>query len=247
MVNGTEIYKTIINDANADSNASVKYEMAPAHVPSLKMVNHFHPWSITPGEFEYMHDFIVSNNLKVGYECATAFGISGLATAMAFKKTGGKLVTVDAYIEEKYNEAGAYKALKEINTNDPDGLRSLRWLLNRFDVNGVVIPFTGWSPDNVADVITDGHGVGASVDFAFIDAGHWDSAAIADITAVRTFIDTSKPYAVFFHDLHCFTNALWNTLERQFQRKMQPIHTIRQSWGMGVVTNIENVNSIIVF
>jgi len=232
-----DLFHSMIAAANADETATVKLAIAPAEVTSLKMVDHFHPWSITPGEFDYFRDFIVTHNLTRGYECATAFGVSALAAGLGMKATGGKLITLDAYIEEKYNEAGAYRNLgKEINQDDPDGLKCLYWMMDRFDLNDVIIPVTGWSPDNVAEAITDNFG-SDTVDYAFIDAGHWDSAMLADALALRPFIDTTKPFGVFFHDLGCFSGGVWQQIHEAYGFPMQPITTIRETWRSGIVTN----------
>ena len=90
MIPGIDLFNTIVANAHNDSSAAVKYEIAPTQVKSLKMRDHFHPWSITPGEFEYLRDFITAHNLRIGYECATAFGVSALAAAFGFRQTGGQ-------------------------------------------------------------------------------------------------------------------------------------------------------------
>ena len=233
-----DIFHTIVNDSNTDEQCIVKYEFAEAIVTCLKMVDHYHPWSITPDEFDYFCDFIITHNLKCGYECATAFGISGLAAALGMKATGGHLVTVDAYIEERHNLSTAYRDLKEVNQNDPDGLKSLRWLMKRFDVESVISPMIGWSPDNVAQIIIDVHGEDAEIDYAFIDAGHWDEAVLADTLAIRPFVNTSKPFALFFHDLPCFSDNTWEKIQESYGYPMQPITEIKETWHSGIVTNI---------
>lgn len=236
---GLEIFKSIVEGAAADSSAHVKYEMAPPPVPSLKMVNHYHPWSITPGEFDFIRQYIRTNSLTRGYECATAFGISALAAALGFSETGGKLVTLDAYIEEKYNDCFRYRELKEVNESDPDGLRSIKWLAEKFNTESQIIPVVGWSPDDVAKAIVLGHGSEVKLDYIFIDAGHWDDAAMQDVASVRPFVDTSKPFAIFFLDLPCFTDKLWNLCKILYAQPMRPIGSVvGGTWGMGVISNI---------
>jgi hypothetical protein len=238
QLSAIDIFHTIVNDGNVDEHCTIKYEFAKTHIKSLKMVEHFHPLSITADEFSYFHDFIVTHNLKCGYECATAFGISGLSAALGMKATGGHLVTVDAYIEEKHNLATAYRHLKEVNQNDPDGLKSLRWLMKKFDVENIISPMIGWSPDNVAQAIIDGYGKDATIDYAFIDAGHWDEAVLADALAIRPFVNISKPFAIFFHDLHCFSNNTWDKIYESYGYRMQPLTSIKETWNSGIVTNI---------
>ena len=197
-----------MKDLTYNPEVPVKYERAPGALYSWKMADHANPYSIAATEFNFLHDFIARHNLTRGYECATAFGMSALAAGFGLKKAGGKLVTLDAYIEEKYHDCNAYTDRKEIDAGDPDGLRSLHWPVSEFRLEDIIHPAVGWCLDDVASAIEAGHGSGATADFAFIDAGHWDSAAIADVSAIRPFVDVSKSYAIFFHDLGYFSQAL---------------------------------------
>jgi predicted O-methyltransferase YrrM len=236
-LSGVAIFQQVITAAEAAPDAVIKYQIAPAQVSALKMANHFHPLSITPGEFEFLRDFIAAHDLQHGYECATAFGVSALAAAFGMRQTGGKLLTIDAYIEEKHNLSTAYQNFKEVNQNDPDGLKSLHWLLSQFDLSRFVDAAIGWSPDNVAEAIVAAHG-SAMIDYAFIDAGHWDEALLNDAQALRPFVDTAQPFAVFFHDIPCFSPGLWDVLAQSYGHRMQPITSIAETWAMGVISNI---------
>lgn len=42
----------------------------------LKLSNHWHPFSLTEDEGKLVYNFIIENNLKYGFEVATAFGVS---------------------------------------------------------------------------------------------------------------------------------------------------------------------------
>lgn len=75
---------------------------------NIKMREHPYPYSILQEEFNFLTNIVIENDLKRGYECATAFGISSLAIGLGFKQTGGKCVTMDAYIEEKCQNPGTY-------------------------------------------------------------------------------------------------------------------------------------------
>jgi len=94
------MFKQILNL----TDGPVQYELT--EMGHIKMVNHLYPYSIKEREFNFLRDLIAHNNLKNGFECATAFGISSLALGLGFKETGGKCVTMDAYIEEKCEDPG---------------------------------------------------------------------------------------------------------------------------------------------
>ena len=73
----------------------------------------------------------VEHNLQRGYECATAFGISSCAIGLGFKQTGGKIVTMDAYIEEKCQNPGAYKDFERTVYEQSDGYKSVKYLIEK--------------------------------------------------------------------------------------------------------------------
>ncbi len=147
---------------------------------------------------------------------------------------------MDAYVEEKFNFCFGYKDLTSFDASDPDGLKSVQWLLNNFGMADVVRPKVGWSPDNVAQAIESEYGGEAKIDYAFIDAGHWDEAAILDVTSIRPFIDTTTPYAIFFHDLPCFTEKLWAVTRALYGVEMRPIGPLPGgTWEMGIISNLE--------
>ncbi len=166
---------------------------------ALSMVDHENPVCITEKEFNFITDFIIKHNLKTGYECATAFGVSALAAGLGFKKTGGKLVTMDAYIEEQYNDAAQYNDKKQTYEN-ADGYRLAYFLLNYYEVP--VAPKVGWSPDNVEQVIKEEFGDN-KIEYAFIDALHNDDAFVKDINAIKPFL--AEKFVLFVHDVWCFS------------------------------------------
>lgn len=169
---------------------------------SLRMKKHQFPWSIKDAEFDFIYSTIVENDLKCGYEVATAFGISSLAAGLAFKKTGGKLVTMDAYIEEhtgftKY-EMGGYTP-----ENKPDGLQVTEYLIEKYGLQNIVNPEIGWSPQDTHTVLSKHFDLNIEkLDYIFVDAAHWDEAAINDIDSVVPFL--KERCHIFFHDIHCF-------------------------------------------
>lgn len=100
----------------------------------LKMVNHTFPWSLTEPEFQYLYNLIIERKYTCGFEVATAFGISSLAAALAFKETGGRIVTMDAYIEEAMNDPMAYKSIDPSVYDDSDGFKSVKFLVEHFEL-----------------------------------------------------------------------------------------------------------------
>jgi predicted O-methyltransferase YrrM len=171
------------------------------------------PWSIKEREFNVMRETIISNNLTRGFEVATAFGISTLALGLGFKETNGLLVTMDAFIEENREHSGAYIEEYNVTFQDSKGFKSVSDLITHFGLGSTVLPTVGWSP---IDTLTNiGKGFNAAetpLDFAFIDAGHWDSALIADVSAIKGVMSPDK-FVVFIHDLHCFSDTALKVVE----------------------------------
>lgn len=192
-------------------NGPVGYRIVQG-IPGLtiQMENHWNPWSIKEAEFEYLKNLIINNNLQNGYELATAFGISSLAIGLGFKETGGKLVTMDAYIEESYGDGWKYKNQPKLIYENSDGYKSVNFLINHYNLNDVVFPEIGWSPDDTASVITK-H-IDKKLDFVFIDGGHFDYQIKKDIESVIPFL--GEEYILSFHDTDgsLFTNEINNLL-----------------------------------
>jgi predicted O-methyltransferase YrrM len=185
-------------------NEEIKYEIHSMGY-SLKMANHYNPVSVTPSEFDCIRNFILEHKLKRGYEVATAFGISALAAGLAFKETGGKLVTMDAYIEEQYGQDVGYKE-KQGTYLDADGFKSMQALIKHFELGEVIHPRVGWSPNDTESVISSVFDLNEEkLDYVFIDAGHWDSALLADVRSIAHLLDDK--FIVFMHDWHAFSDA----------------------------------------
>ena len=189
-----------IHQAALREGAEVKYRYENG---SLQMIGHNFPLSIRENEFEFLKNFIIENNLKIGYEVATAFGASSTAIGMGFKETGGKLATMDAYIEEALNSC-TYNGAPEQTHENMDGWKSVNFLRQHFGLEDVVFPHVGWSPTNTEEVIRGIHG-DEKLDFIFIDALHYDEPFMADVKSVLPFL--ADKYAIFFHDVHCFSDA----------------------------------------
>jgi predicted O-methyltransferase YrrM len=157
------------------------------------------PWSIVQKEFDYLYNIIVDNKLTRGYEACTGVGISALAAGLAMKQTGGKLVTLDAYIEEELNSP-EYGGRKLIN-NESDGYKTVLAIIEHYQLQDVVTPVIGWTPDDVPAAVqqfTD------SLDYVFIDGGHTAEQVIKDIEVLLPY--TNEKTFWLFHDCD---NTMW--------------------------------------
>jgi len=94
-----ELIKTIYN------KSGILFETGRCH-PSHNglSVNGKLPFSISECEFNYMKDYILKHNLKNGYELATGTGISAIGIGYALEQNGGKLVTIDSYLEDEIQD-----------------------------------------------------------------------------------------------------------------------------------------------
>lgn len=231
-LNVVELYRDIVS-VSAAQNAAITYEFAPTPGFSLKMTKHHHPWSIKSNEFAEIASWIIRHKLTRGYECATAFGLSSLAGGIGMRETGGKLLTMDAFIEEIYDESTAYRGKKEINTAaEPDGIKSAKWLWSRYGVDNVIKSVRGWSPDNVQEHVETMYGPSPQLDYVFIDAGHWDEALLADMRSIRPFL--ADRWVVFVHDMHCFSEPVLRTLAEEFGSQWQILESCRYPMGFNL-------------
>jgi predicted O-methyltransferase YrrM len=168
---------------------------------SLKLSNHYHPWSMRECEARIVYDLIIQNELKSGFEIATAFGVSASVMGQALKKTGGKLVTMDAYVEENFNHSGGYDINTKLVQNiDADGYNMAKKLIEVLDISDTVVLEIGWSPDNTGTIIERTFGSN-KLDFAFIDGGHTQAQIDADVKAVFPYL--ADDCILLFHDHHC--------------------------------------------
>lgn len=216
------------------TDGPVQYEMTGNK--NIKMKQHPYPFSIKEEEFNFLTNLIAENNLKNGYECATAFGISSLAIGLGFKQTGGKCVTMDAYIEEKCKNPGAYEKFEREVYEQADGFKSVKYLIEQFDLQNHLIPTIGWSPDdtetNVRKHITE------PLDFVFIDAGHFPDQMIKDIDAFLPLL--GERYVLAFHDVYPWSYSekvhehLYNKIGKRVEIKVP--HPAGEN--LGVVINL---------
>ena len=212
----------------------VQYEMTNTN--NIKMVQHPYPYSIKEAEFNYLTGLITEHNLQRGYECATAFGISSLAIGLGFKNTGGKCVTMDAYIEEKCKDPGAYEKFEREVYEQADGLKSVKYLIEKFGLQKHLYPEIGWSPTDTESAVRK-H-IKEPLDFAFIDAGHFPEQMIKDIDAVLPLL--GEKYILAFHDVYpwSFSDAVHEHLFNKIGKRVEIKVPHPAGENLGVVFNI---------
>jgi predicted O-methyltransferase YrrM len=167
------------------------------HSHCMNMVGHNFPISIRQTEFEFLKETVIKYDLKNGFELATAFGVSATALGLGFKQTGGKLITMDAYIEE-HLEDHRYDGANYQTYYETDGWKSVNYLIEHFRLQKVVTPTIGWSPDDTGSVIAQ-HTT-EKIDFVFLDAGHFPEQVMKDLYALKPFLD--KEYVIALHDYY---------------------------------------------
>lgn len=210
----------------------------------LKMVAHHHPWSLKPREFDFIRSLVASYDLRCGFEIATAFGISGLAAALGFKQTGGKLVTMDAYVEEAHESSMHYMHVQSwLGSENADGYKSVGFLREWFALDNHLVPTIGWSPTDVGDLLRTHHGANP-LDFVFIDGGHWDEALIRDLGAVSPFL--ADRAIVVFHDTHCFGAPAQDYVQQTLGASwtVPPAFQRGEGWYLGYVARGFDVSEL---
>ena len=202
----------------------------------IKMKGHAVPYSIMQKEWDFLHNIVVENNLQRGFELATAFGISGSAIGTAFKKTGGKFVTMDAYVEEKYDNAGKYEHFEKEVYDKSDGYKSVKYLVEKFGLQDTMFPEIGWSPDDVGSII--GKHFTEKLDFVFLDAGHFEGQMIKDIDAIKPHL--AEKFAFVFHDIYPWscTEKVHSHVREVFGKSIVIELPYPQGENMGVIKNL---------
>lgn len=183
----------------------------------LKMTNHFHPFSLRETEANIVYDIIINNNLKFGYEVATAFGISSCVMGQALCQTNGKLVSIDSYVEESLGTSTSYTHETRIDTDgiNSDGYNMAKGLIESLGIENNVYLEIGWSPDDNRRLI-EKHFT-EQLDFIFIDGGHSEAQIDLDVKNLLPFLKTKS--IIFFHDYSCMgSNTIEYLKENDFTR-----------------------------
>jgi predicted O-methyltransferase YrrM len=213
------------------NDGPIKYEKC--YESAIRMAGAYSPVSIKQNECDFMNNFIMKHQCKTGYEIATAIGISSVCLGLAFKETGGKIVTMDCYLEEEYNSPAGYE--HEIRVReDALGYQSVKYLIQQFSLEDILIPRIGFSPRDTQKVLNEEFG-DKTLNFVFIDALHSPEAIKADFDSVYNRM--SEKFAIFFHDTPCLGDT-GNYVQHISKLTFQEAHC-PGGFGLGYITNYE--------
>jgi hypothetical protein len=173
----------------------------------LKLRTKKFPWSVVQQEFDYLYNIIVDNKLTRGFEACTGVGISGLAAGLAMQQTGGKIVTLDAYIEESL-ETPDYDGHEPVLNHNAVAFDTVQALIVKYNLQNTLIPVVGWTPNNVPEHIEANFS--QPLEYVFIDGGHTPNQVIQDIEVLLPYTDSNTFW--LFHDAHdsVFNNDVKN-------------------------------------
>ncbi len=159
------------------------------------------PRSCTDEEGLALHHTICAAGLRSGLEIGTGFGYATAYAGLAMRRTGGVLVSMDCYVEERdpspEEDPDAFaRAVAEVAAGiergeHPPGLAFADEQLGALGLEDVVTLSLGVSPQSVPDALG-----GRTVDFALVDGGRGDDQPQRDLDAVLAFLEPRC--AVFF-------------------------------------------------
>jgi hypothetical protein len=229
-----ELINTIYN------KSGILFESGKCH-PSHNglSINGKLPFSISESEFNYMKDFIIKNKLKNGYELATGTGISSVGIGYALEKNGGKLVTIDSYLEDEMQD----QPINDVRLGNSDSAMNRNNLM--FSSLGLnkIITHKRFSPDceDILDIEFNN-----DIDFVFLDCPKDSVDFIRDISILKNRINKEK-FAIFVHDTHCFPDDFKKISKETFGEEGIFIFdfingsgdTIKQEFQLGLITNIK--------
>jgi hypothetical protein len=200
MTDGESLFSNIVAEQAMEGAEGPPLELGETG-DFLKLAERKFPWSLKHKEFDFVRSLIASFGLRRGFEVATGFGVSTLAIALGLKSTGGSCVSMDAYIEESFDDWISYEGRKLVGNENALGYRSAAALLRKFNVGRHMALRIGWSPDDVGSIITGVHGA-QKLDLAFIDGLHTEEAVVTDMEAVLPHL--GERFVILLHDSHDF-------------------------------------------
>lgn len=170
---------------------------------SYKLPEKPFPWSCTVEEGLIMAYVIEQNDLRAGFEIATAFGFSSFFLAQGLKANGGALVSLDCYVEESAEsyfysteelQSHLVKLRESVKTGTlPSGLSHARAFAAEAGLEAQVDFQIGASPGDVPACVGD-----RQIDFALIDGGHFGDQPTVDFRSLQPFL--AERCAILFHD-----------------------------------------------
>lgn len=213
----------------------------------LSMSNHEGPISISENEFAFIFEKVRQHRLMNGYDLATAWGCSALAAAIPMQEYGGRLVSMDCYAEELYNDGFSYAGNEDSSIKaqiDPDGEKLARKLKEHFKLKDLKL-YKGISPQQTSWALASIGGwhpfTGKpmiALDYAFIDGLHTLEAMLKDTLSIIDFINRDH-FVIFYHDTHfdTFPPGTWNIISSLLGCRMERFETESR---LGWFTNIRN-------
>lgn len=207
----------------------------------IKLANKSLPISINEHEFNFIHDFILKHDLKMGYELATGIGISTLSAGIAFKKNNGKLISMDNYIEEKIQEQQISNVSNYI-FEDSISYVFVKNVLEHFDLMGHVELRIGISPIDSINIFKK---LDKKIDYVLIDCPKNDSDFERDFMSLIEYINNEK-FVIFVHDTHTFTKKSFDLVNSCLGIEMKLIYDYYENtkysshryFPLGIITNI---------
>lgn len=198
------------------------------------------PFSISEYEFNYMKEFILQNNLKNGFELATGIGVSTIALGYSLGLNGGKLLSVDSYLEEETQNQPI--GMNEKSSNNIPYLNNKN-LLQIFEVSDNVILKKGISPIDCINFIKEYFS--EKLDFVFLDCPKSYSDYVRDIEYVYDFLNKER-FAIFVHDTHCFMEQFRADCVSRFGIESRQLTNfnfkdrgaVTQHFPLSIITNI---------
>lgn len=177
---------------------------------SMQIVGRHHPWSITETEFNYIARDVARRGCKRGFEIGTGLGISSLAAAFGMRETGGKIVTMDCFIESQHQDCFAYK---NASHTYPETLerQTIQKLVEHFGLQEHLIAAVGISPRDVPTTVRRHFGT-HRCDYGFLDGEHRDQALVRDLTAIKPQL--ARRHALFLHDADAYSERLTSPFRR---------------------------------
>jgi hypothetical protein len=184
-------------------------------VNRLRMKGVPSPLSIMEREFNFIKDFVSEGKFLFAYEIATGFGISSLAIGLGLKPHKGRLLTLDAYIEEYYDSGHSYEHRYGETFSNMNGWKSVKFLIEHYGLEETIFPRIGWSPEDVRPRLWDIFDLRTDrLDFVFIDGGHFHDWVVRDIDAIYNIL--ADEFVIMLHDRTMFDDRLTEFLVERF-------------------------------
>jgi predicted O-methyltransferase YrrM len=143
---------------------------------------------------------------------------------------------MDAYIEEKCKDPGAYKDFEREVYDKADGYKSVNYLIEKFGLENTMFPEIGWSPDDTETCVR--RHFSEPLDFVFIDAGHFPEQMIKDIDAFLPLL--GEKYILAFHDVYpwSYSEAVHQHLFDKIGKRVEIAVPHPAGENLGVVINL---------